>query len=140
LRRSGRWPARLKGRDLILSASGDAPAASGPLIHLKDGDEWRARMRIPLGADNKPLPLRCGYRGEDAQRFVFWVERDQAAGPVDATGYTPGAWEPLTVSLCGGKLVIRFAQSPEFDAEWKQAAADLEIEAQGLELGVRRWK
>jgi hypothetical protein len=129
------WPARLEGRSLTLSAASGAAVGSGPLVHLNQGDSWRALMKIPLGPDGQPMPLLVSFAepAKDRVRFLVWVDH-QAQGTVGALGYTPGVWESLTLSLCSGVLKMGFAQEPVLSFAFPRPGADFEVAARDLDL------
>ena len=132
------WPARLHGRALVLSVLSGRMVPSGALVHLRDGQRWRALIKIPPGADGQPLPLLAGFdpRRQGTLRFMIWLDQ-QSQGPVSALGYRPGSWETLSLALCGGVLRAQIAGVPAIELPWARSGADLELAAQDLELSIK---
>lgn len=132
------WPERLHGRAIILSVLSGRSSSAGTLIHLRQGERWQLRARVPLGADGKPLALRAdlAYDRPGAARLTFSVEQGVAV-PVDSLGYTPAAWQPLSFRYCGGHLAVDFARSPSLVRANDAPALGIEIAAKDLELSLK---
>jgi hypothetical protein len=129
------WPPRLHGRDLVLSVLGGRLVSSGPLVEVGAGEVWRARVKIPAGSDGQPRPIDAviAFPGKGDARLLFELD-PKAQGPVDAQGYTPGAWEPMSVSLCEGALWIRMAHFPPLAQLWVGESVRLEVAARDVEV------
>lgn len=131
-------PAALSKGSLILSVLSGRQAASGTLVSLKPGDTWNLLARVPLGPDGKPLALATGLdlSRPGRARLLFLVTPGVEV-PVDALGYTPGAWQPLAFRYCGGHLAVDFARGPSLARPSRAKNLKLEIAAQDLELSLK---
>lgn len=131
------WPARLKAKALMLSVLSGRTAFSGKLATLQQGQAWECLLRLPA-RQGKALPLVVREQaGPGDLCHLIFVPDHSMQVPVDALGYTPDAWEPVRVELCGGQLSLRLAQAPELRLPWKGKRLDLELGAQDLELGLK---
>ncbi len=131
------WPARLGGRDLVLSSAQGRVTDSGPLARIRLGRAWTAWLKIPPSMGAKPFPLvaRIEAGPGGSVRFLVLVDRDLPAGTtVAARGYRPGAWEPFTVWLCPGSLCVRFAREGLMRAPFPGRGATVHLGALGLTL------
>lgn len=130
------WPQRLAGKALLLSVLSGRTAYTGVLSHLRQGQAWECRLRLP-SRKGKPLPLAVSVeRGPGALCRLIIAPDPQVQAPVNALGYSPDTWEPARLELCGGQLSLRFAQAPEIRLPWPLDELDLELGAQDLELGL----
>ena len=133
----GDWPSRLGKRPLILSAPDGKLASSGSLVLLRPGDVWKALMKIPKGSDGQALPLLVRFEAPRPAyaRFLVWVDRRaHNQSQVDALGYHPDVWEPLSLTLCGGNLALHFAQESTLTLACKDPTLSFEIAAQDMDL------
>jgi hypothetical protein len=130
------WPARLKGQGLVLSVLSGRLQSAGLMAALGEHDAWECQVRLPA-PDGKPLALMAGVRasGPGGAVLALGVDPDYH-GPAQALGYTPGAWEPLRLQWCQGRLTVRLAHAPEWVAALSPGPLALQLAAQGLELGL----
>ena len=131
------WPARLKGGDLVLSVLSGRIQGAGLMAQLKDRDAWECRVRLPAAAGGGPLAVVASIHpmGPGLAQLVLGVDPDYR-GPAEALGYTPGAWEPLRLQWCAGRLTLRLAHAPDAVIALDPGPLGLELAAQDLELGL----
>jgi hypothetical protein len=131
------WPSRLKGGDLVLSVLSGRVQGAGLMAQLKDRDAWQCRVRLPADAAGRPLAVVASIHpmGPGLAQLVLGVDPDYR-GPADALGYTPGAWEPLRLQWCAGRLTLRLAHAPAAVIALDPGPLGLELAAQDLELGL----
>jgi hypothetical protein len=132
-----RWPARLHGQSLVLSVLSGRTQSAGVMVQLRSGQAWACRLRLPA-PNGQALPLMAKFSVTRAGRGCLLLSLDrQFQGRVDALGYTPDTWEPLTVSLCGGRLNVALAEAPPFAVDAAGPSLELELAAQDVELGLK---
>ncbi|HTB34477.1 MAG TPA: hypothetical protein VK842_06410 [bacterium] len=134
---SRRWPQRLHGQGLVLSVLSGRSQSAGILARLRPGQAWACRVRLPA-PEGRPLPLMAGFTVPQPGRGRLLVSLDRDFhGDAAALGYTPETWEPLTLTLCGGRLSVALAEAPPFQVNYPGPALDLELAAQDVELGLK---
>lgn len=131
-------PERL-GKGLVLSVLSGRESRSGGLVTLADGEAWGLQVKLPKGPFGQvqawmtevhlPEPGRV--------RLLFRVNPELNPGTVDAKHYTPGEWEPLRFSWCGGVLGIDFARAGRLDQPVKGSKVTIEIAARDQEIALR---
>jgi hypothetical protein len=134
------WPARLGRGSVTLSVLSGRQAGSGILVQLEPGQAWHCAVRVPQAPGGGALALAAQWErlGPQRWRLLFFIDPQGRANPRnDAVGYEPGAWEPLHLQLCEGRLQAAFAKTGALPQAVPQGPIQVEIAAQDLELGLK---
>ncbi|HTB33226.1 MAG TPA: hypothetical protein VK842_00030, partial [bacterium] len=134
---SKRWPRRLRGQGLVLSVLSGRAQSAGLMARLLPGQAWACRVRLPAPL-GRALPLLASFTAPQPGRGCLLLSLDKDFhGDAAALGYTPEAWEPLTLTLCQGRLDVALAHAPPFHVDYSGPSLDLELAAQDVELGLK---
>lgn len=135
------WPARLGAGGLTLSVLSGRSASAGVMARLAPGQAWAGLARIPKAADGGALPLAASLEPAQADgsvRLRFFLDPSGRLAPRhEAVGYRPGAWEPLRLEYCQGRVQATFARTGTLQQPHQGPWAEFEILAQDLELGLK---
>lgn len=124
---------------IILSVLSGREARTGVLVHLREGEAWSLQVKLPTDSFGRvqAWETELQWPEPDTLRLLFGVNRKFRPGGVDAKHYTPGAWEPLRFSYCGGVLAVDFARAGRLEQALSGKRIGIEIAARDQEIALR---